>query len=276
MKVFIILLSVVLTACASKSSKEKSPAEKKAMIYYTEGTRQLVDQKYTKALKNLLEANRLLPNNTKICNNLGMAYYLKGNKERAIRYIQNAIQVDAKNTDARINLATIYMNQGRLQLAENQYKVILEDLVYEGQFKTYYNLGVLSKKRARTQEAIKYFKKSLDINEGYCPAHYELGKIAMSAGAYPKAYQYFKDAGMGVCYNNPEPFYMQAMALIKLGRFEQAQNKLESIMGRFDKGRFAILARKKLSMLRNMKKSRAQDNLKATLKLHEDLSTPDF
>ena len=98
----------------------------------------------------------------------------------------------------------------------------------------------------------------------------------MSAGAYPKAYQYFKDAGMGVCYNNPEPFYMQAMALIKLGRFEQAQNKLESIMGRFDKGRYGVLARKKLSMLRNMKNTRAQEDLKATLKLQEDLSTPDF
>lgn len=276
MKVLVILLSVFLTACASKKTKEQSPAEKKAMIYYTEGTRQLVAKEYTKALKNLLEANRLLPNNTKICNNLGMAFYLKGNKERAISYIQNAIQVDSKNTDARINLATIYMNQGQLELAENQYKLILKDLVYEGQYKTYYNLGILSNKRRDSQQAIKYFKKSVDINENYCPSYFQLGKIAMDAGAYPKAYEYFKEAGMGVCYNTPEPTYMQAMALIKLGRFEQAQNKLESIMGRFDKGRYAVLARKKLSMLRNMKSTRAQDDLNATLKLQEDLSTPDF
>lgn len=277
MKVLILSLSIILSACASKTAvKEKSPAEKKAMIYYSEGTRQLVAKEYTKALRNLLEANRYSPNDSQICNNLGMAYYLKGNKERAILYIQKAIEIDPKNTDARINLATIFMNQGRLQLAENQYQMILKDLVYEGQYKTYYNLGILYKKRGKTQKAIQYFKQSLSTSEGYCPSHYELGKIAMNAGAYSKAYQYFKDAGMGVCYKNPEPFYMQATALIKLGRFESAQNVLESIIGRFDKGRYSILARKKLSMIRSMQNNRKKDNIEATLKLQEDLSTPDF
>lgn len=276
MKFLLIILSIFLTSCASNKEVEKSPTQKKALIYYSEGTQQLGKREYTKALKNLLEANKLSPENTQINNNLGMAYYFKGNKELAISYIKKAIKLDPKNTKARNNLASIHMNMNNLNLAEKQYKEILKDLVYEGQFNTYYNLGILNLKKGQKQQAINYFKQSINTYENYCPAHYELGKIAMDAGSYEKALQYFKDAGLGVCYNNPEPMYMQAMAMIKLGKYNRAQEKLETILGRFEKSKYSILARKKLSQIRGLNQSKAQDDIKATLKIEKDLSTTDF
>lgn len=276
MKSFLIIFTALLVSCASQNTEEKTPAEKKAMIYYGEGTQQLINKEYTKALKNLMEANVLQPNDSKIMNNLGMAFFFKGNKQRAIEYINRSIELDNKNTDARINLATIHMNMGQLNQAEVQYKEILKDLVYEGQFKTYYNLGILNLKKGQKHQAINYFKQSINTFENYCPAHYELGKIALEAGSYEKALQYFKDAGMGVCYNNPEPIYMQGLALIKLGQYVKAQEKLETILGRFEKSQYAVLARKKLSLIRKMSQSNSQDNIKATFKIEEDLSSADF
>lgn len=276
MKFLLIILSVILASCASQKDIEKTPTQKKAMIYYSEGTQQLINQEYTKALKNLLEANKLLPNDSKITNNLGMAFFFKGNKQRAVSYIKKSIELDKTNTDARINLATIHMNMGELGLAEVQYKEILKDLIYEGQFKTYYNLGILNLKRGQKHQAINYFKQSINTFENYCPSHFELGKIAMDSGSYEKALQYFKDAGMGVCYNNPEPIYMQSLALIKLGQYSKAQDKLEAILGRFEKSKYAVMARKKLSLIREMAQSKSQDNIKASFKIENDLVTPDF
>ncbi len=73
----LVLNILVLTACSSKKADIKS---KQAELYFGAGTQSLMDQQYTEALKNLLEANKLDPENSDILNNLGMAYFFKGEK----------------------------------------------------------------------------------------------------------------------------------------------------------------------------------------------------
>jgi type IV pilus assembly protein PilF len=277
LKALLLVSILILTSCASNKKDDDRPIhEKKASIYYGYGTHHLVKKQYTKALKNLMEANRLNPNDTKIHNNLGMAYYFKKNPDRAIRHIKKAIELDKKNTDARINLATIYLQQNKLNKAEDQYKLVLEDLVYEGQYKTYYNLGLLALKRNQKLQAINYFKQSINLMENYCPSHYQMGRLSYQAGSYSKALEHFKSAGLGTCYNNPKPFYMQALTYIKMGKFEMAQNRLDDVMGRFDNTRYSALAKQKTTQIRNMTDFNTQDKVEARLNLQEDLSTPDF
>ncbi len=108
----------VLASCASQNKKELSSAQKKAKLYFSQGTRNLVAQDYTKALSNLMEAVALDPDNSEIHNNLGMAYFFKNSRQKAVAHIKRSIQLDHKNTDAKLNLATIYMNEGNLSQAE--------------------------------------------------------------------------------------------------------------------------------------------------------------
>ena len=127
-QLILVTIAFAFIGCASNKKEEKSAAIKKAEVYYGQGTRQLVDKNYTSALKHLLQANALDPNNTKTENNLAMAYHFKGRTDFAIKYLEKSIKSDTKITDARLNLATFYMSKNQYKEAELQYNHILDDL----------------------------------------------------------------------------------------------------------------------------------------------------
>lgn len=239
---------ILILSCSSNS--QKNTAEKRAEIYYNQGTADLINKDYTHALKNLLQAYALSPKDSRVSNNLGMAYYFKKDTEMAVRYVKKAIELDKNNADARMNLATIRMEQGNLAAAEEEYKQILKNLTYESQFRTYYNLGVISLKRKNYAQAVRYFRDSIEVNRQYCPSHYELGKIAYAQRDYDLALRKFKDAADGICYDNPEPQYMQALSMIKLGHYASARMRLEDILERFPKHKIANASKRELAILK--------------------------
>src|SRR5690606_15241113 len=108
---FFILAIWLVTGCSSQSIEK--PNEKKADLYYGQGTTDLYAKNYTQALKNLLKADELTPNNSKIQNNLGMAYYFKEQEKLALFHLTRAAEIDPTNTDAKMNIATIYFNSGK-------------------------------------------------------------------------------------------------------------------------------------------------------------------
>ena len=271
----LLVLSTFIVSCSSNKPKELSPRDKRANIYYGQGTRNLVDKEYTKALKNLLEANSLRSNDTKIHTNLGMAYYFKKNEKLAIKHLNYAIELDGKNTDARLNLATVLMNQGKYNEAEAQYQMILKDLVYEKQFRTYYNLGILELKRNNIPKAVEYFNSSINVEENYCPSFFQLGKVHFKQANYKKAMKMFVEASMGTCYENPEPHYMQAMTLVKLKRYGDATLKLEEMIEKFALTKFESIAQRALVRVNELKKKRYNDQMNAK-NYDRNILTPDF
>lgn len=276
MKTFfmILTLTLVMTSCSS-NNKKVSAKEKRAKIYYAQGTRNLVDKEYTKALKNLIESNTYVSDSTKTHTNLGMAYYFKKNKTLAINHLKHAIELDSKNTDARLNLATIYMEDNQLELAENHYQAILKDLVYEKQFRTYYNLGVLELRRGKIVKAQSYFKSSIDINENYCPSFFQLGKISYKKANYKRALKMYREATMGTCYENPEPHYLQALSLIKLKRYSDAKIKLEEMTEKFALTKYEAMAQRAIIKVNALKKSSIDQKMNAK-NYKRNILTPDF
>lgn len=271
----LLITLVIISACASNKPKELSVKDKRANIYYAQGTRNLVDKEYTKALKNLLEANSLREDDSKIHTNLGMAYFFKKNTKLALKHLQYAVELDNKNSNARLNIATIHMNQGRYDLAEEQYNFVLKDLVYEEQFRTYYNLGILELKRKNYDKAIEHFNASIGIDENYCPAYFQLGKIHFSKNNYKRAMKMFVEATMGTCFNSPEPHYMQAMTMVKMKRFGDATIKLEQMIEKFALTKFEAIARRALVRVNKLKKQRYDNQMNAK-NFNRNILTPDF
>ena len=263
MKLLISLFILTqFVSCSSTPKGEKTPEEKKAEIYYNQGTQQMMDQEYTQALKNLLSAKNLSPNDDRINNNLGMAFYFKGAKNRAIKYIKKALELNPKNTDAKMNLATIYLQEKKYAQAEGMYLQVLDDLTYEGQYKTYYNLGLLNLKLNQETKAINYFKQSVNVSNSYCPSHFQLGDIYFKRKDYKKALNSYRDAGLGVCFEKPEPIYKQALSLIKLKRYESAKSKLEELVKRFAETKYERMAQAELDIINKRNESRLHEEMK--------------
>ncbi len=250
-----LLLVAVLFSLMSCASKPKE-MNKKAQIYFNAGTQSLMNRDYTEALNNLLKANELEKNSPEVLNNLGMAYYFKGDSTLALKCLKTTIELDPKNSDARTNIASIYFEEGRLDEAEALYKEVLKDLSYDKQARTYYNLGVLEyEKKNNPEQAEIYFKASIKETEDYCPSHYKLGSIYSGRREFHKAYRSYREATMGTCLNSAPAHYQQALVMIELRKFNDARIKLDEIQNRFAKTPYAVKARSKMMELDELEKN---------------------
>lgn len=270
-KVLPIMLSAfVLVSCASKKNTLEN---KQADLYFGAGTQSLMAGEYTEALKNLLQANKLRPNDDEILNNLGMAYYLKGERDLAVKTFEEALKINKENSDAKTNIASVYFKEKNYKQAEAIYKEVLRDLTYDKQARTYFNLGMIEVEHKRDiEKAEQYFKKSIQEDDNYCPASYQLGLIQYTRRQFNTALRSFKDASMGTCYNSPAPIYHQALTLIELGNLEDARIKLDEIETRFSKTPYAARARAKTIELNGINKNKMIE-AKSSSKM---LESPEF
>ncbi len=264
---FALFLSLIfLLGCSSTPKnefKEMTPQRKKAELYYDYGTAALVKQDYTKALTNLRKAIEIIEDDSRYHNNLGMAYYFKKDNRSAIKHLTRAIEIDPKNSDAKNNLASIYFYLGKFSQAEDLYIQVTKDLEYSKQFRVYYNLGLLNLKKNRTNKAISLLERSIKENKSYCPAHFQLGLLAYDDHNYHQAANYFENASLGNCADNPLPYYKQAEALSQLGEYGKALVKLEEVTERFPKSKEAVLAARRIQ---SIKVEKLRDNQDQALK----------
>lgn len=275
MKNLVILTITVFSLVSCSSTKKQSENDKKANLYYGQGTNLLLSKNYTKALKSLLAANRYKPNDSKTLNNLGMAYYFKKSPTNAKRFLKRAIEVDPKNSDARMNIATIYLKEKQILEAENQYKIVLEDLEYEYQFKTFYNLAAVEAVKGNKLQAKKYLQESIAVNNNYCPAHFKLGKLYFDEGNFKKSKKLFKEASMGLCYKLPEPHYYRALSMIKLNEYYEAQQVLESMTENFPMTKWEATAQSEIVRLKKINALENTNTMQAK-KSKRNFLTPDF
>lgn len=237
-----VVLFTILTSCANNELVDKTTEQKKAEIYYGQGTNDLVKKNYSQALVNLLKAKEFDPKDSQVRNNLGMAYYFREQLPLAEKELLKAIELDKKNTDAKVNLGTIYMEKNRNKEARVQYEKALEDLTYSSQFRTYYNLAILSLKDGDRASSFEYLFKSIKENEEYCQAHFKLGELYIEEYKFKQALVSFQESAKGTCVSEPAPHYQQALALMNLNRVEEARIKLKEIIEKFPKTRFNTLA----------------------------------
>lgn len=241
-------LLTLLVSCASKQDKMK---RKQSELHFGAGTQALINRDYNSALSNLMKANELQPGQADILVNLAMAYYFKGHKDLAIRSLNEALKIDPKNSDALVNLASLHYEQNNILDSERLYKRVLEDLTYDKQARTYYNLSLIeSEKKKNYAAAEKYLHLSIKESSNYCPAHLKLGLIKYQQRKYKRALDSFKEASSGTCYEDPTPHFYLGLSLERLGRHGEARMKFEEVVNRFPSAPVAASARAKVIELR--------------------------
>jgi Tfp pilus assembly protein PilF len=243
--VFFIALALAF-GCASNQKKQQA---KLSEMHYGYGTDALMNKNYTEAITHLLKASELEPENSGIHNNLGMAYYFKGDLSMAEEHIQRAIKLDKKNTDALSNLGSLKFEKGDMVTAERLYKECLKDLTYEKTPRIYFNLSLVEMRKGNAAQIEAYLRMALKEDESYCPAWFQMGQIEYKQRQLKTALKSFRQAGMGTCANDPAPLYWQGVVMAELGDFIGARMKLDEVETRFARTSYGAMAREKISRL---------------------------
>lgn len=266
-----LFLAVVVSACSS--GKDLVGKSKKADIHYSYGTQALIEKNYTSAISHLMQAADHDPKNPEIQNNLGMAYYFKGEKELALKHIRLALELNPSNTDALVNLASLAFERGDLAGAEKYYLRALKDLGYEKHARTYYNLSLIEMRRKNTVKALALLESSLKEEENYCPAWFQKGMINYQLRRFKDAERNFHQAQLGICVNDPGPLYWHAATEIELGNYLNARMKLDDLMTRFGTTSYGAMAQQKISELNLLEKNPANNGGRSSSQLN---MTPSF
>lgn len=272
------LMALSITACSSNQLKEPTTEEKKAEAYYTRGTTELVNKNYVQALTFLLQAKELNSKDSKIRNNLGMAYFFREQISLAESELREAISLDEKNTDARLNLGSLYMSQNKIKEAREQFLKAEQDLTFSNQYRNFYNLAVLSLKEGDRRSAYEYLAKSIKEREDYCLSHFKLGELQAEEYRFKEALKSFQEAGKGTCVTEPAPLYQQAMALLNLNRNFEAKRKFQEVVDKFSSTKFGAMASVQLKKINN---TDSQPTTRATQteiirSSDESVETPNF
>ncbi len=248
-----IFLFLFLFACTS--AKKEKINDKLALVHYSEGTQQLVQRNYSKALSSLIKAHEIQPTNSKILNNLGMAFYFRKKKDQALKYLNLAVKHNPENFDALNNLASIYVKMGQLQKAKRVYLSIAKNLKYESQFRTYYNLGVIELAENNKKKAVEHFKESIEIYTYFCPSLIALGKLSLEKNSNSEALDYFSKSTMGQCHKYPAPHYYRGLTLYKLKDYKNSKKSFLYLKENFQDSSFLKKTNRYLSRISKLEKS---------------------
>jgi len=182
-------------------------------LFLNKGISYLDIGQYSNALKELLEAEKYYSGNPKVHYFLAMAYHGKGLKDKAIDELEKAVSLDENYSEAHNYLGTLYSDRAQWDAAIREFERALANPLYETPALAFYNMGwaYYSKKDYRNAllnyqqaltvdpltslrpqiekniglvygdqnfaaEAVKHFKKAVELDPALIDAHFLLGE----------------------------------------------------------------------------------------------------
>lgn len=115
-------------------------------------------------------------------NNLGVTYMTIGRPVKAIAHFKKAISLNKSYTAAYRNLAHAYTDMGLKDRAMKFSKMVLK--MDPSSYQTYCNMGYIYSDNGETDKAIEFFKKAKEIKRLSYEPYYALGSLYMKESRF--------------------------------------------------------------------------------------------
>ena len=160
--------------------------------HYFLGNVDIRGERYKEAAGELEKETELQPDIDKVWFQLGKAYVLGGEEDKAIAAFEKASAIDPTKSDSYMELAAIYEKRKDKAKSEEMYQKVIA--VDPGNAATvFFNLGVHAWNENKDKEAAQAFKKSIEIDPKYAPAHKELARVLTRLQDFPGAVQHYQE-----------------------------------------------------------------------------------
>lgn len=236
-----------LISCATQSSKEK---EELSNLHLRLAVENIKSEDYPSALKELLIAEDYYPKNPYVHANLGLVYFVREKYELSEKHYLYSLSLKSDFTEAKNNLARIYIELGKYDKAKKLLDEALEDLTYPNFAKTYTNYGILQFQLKNYEDAIKHLKKSLETDRENCFSQVYLGRSYLELKDLSSAILNL-DKAIFFCerISSDEAHYYSAIALFRNGQKSRAKFRFEEILRIFPNGKNSDKAKKMLDLI---------------------------
>lgn len=149
------MLAVGLSACANKARLRELAGN-----HVQVGTAYLGSGQYTSALKEFMEADKLVSDDPKTHYLLAISYHGKGMTDEAITELQRSLALDPNDPDVNNHLGAIYLEKGRWDDAIASFKKALANILYDTPSLSLYNMGRAYYEKREYDLAMKYYAEA--------------------------------------------------------------------------------------------------------------------
>jgi len=180
------------------------------------------------ALREYVEAVRIMPCNWKTLNNIGYVLKKVGRYEDAKIYYLEAMRINSQNNHvANLNIAIIFAEQGMISEAIEHYNEALR--IDNNCEEAHINLGNILAKWGENGEAINHFREALRINPYSFKAENNWGNALVIEGRVSGAIEHYEGA-LRINPEYAEAHYNLGMALAKEGRLDDAIGQFREVL----------------------------------------------
>lgn len=227
--IFLPLFLIFLSSCATINPAQN---KKESLIYYEMG-RNIIYHKDIKALPQafayLEHAKKLDPSNPRIYYMTGMAYRLRGEKEKAKNYFLQAIEKDKEFGDAYNALGISYAENNEFEKAIQCFTRLINNPAYPHPDLAYYNRASVYMKLKDWKKAEEDLEDAIVFsNEGNKDYLWSLSSLYISKKDYWKALIMMNKITAKFSMTDDIKYY-KGWCYIQLSLKERAKNILSSI-----------------------------------------------
>jgi type IV pilus biogenesis/stability protein PilW len=184
---------------------------------------------YTAALKNLLDAQKTLPNDPYLHDSMGLVYLARQRYDLAEHHFKTALTLKPDYILAKNNLGATYLRQKRWALAIQCFEDISGNLLYATPEVPLSNLGWAYYHQNMFKKAKQYFIESLDIRPDFLIALHGLASIYIETGDYSQSLDFLhhelaKNPGAAILHSDLAKTYAA------LKDFDNARNSWNKVL----------------------------------------------
>lgn len=154
----------------------------------------------------------------------GVALYQHGFLDQAAESFQQVIANKPDNANAYYNLGTLSLRRNRPEEAKSFLKKTVE--LRPNFAEAWNNLGMLAAQEGHSEEAIADFQESIKLQPAYYTAHMNLGNVYRRQRAFDEAYESLSRAA-SLRPDDPDVQYSLGMLFAQQSKLEQAAQHLE-------------------------------------------------
>ncbi|MCK5127165.1 MAG: tetratricopeptide repeat protein [candidate division Zixibacteria bacterium] len=160
---------------------------------------------------------------------LGCAYFAKGDAEKSIRHIKEALYLSPKNADWRYTLSKVYKNVGQEQ--ESSRLIIEAAQRHSINAEIYFEAGNIYFEQNEIENAIEMYNKALAVDSGHFNSLNNLGNCYFKSEQYDRACAIYEQ----VVAKSPEHIIAYRNLGLSYARCGKSQDGLKFLMSYSDK-----------------------------------------
>ena len=242
-------IALLLTTAAGCTTPKKNRDAATARLRL--GTTFLQQGNYHSALRELLEADNLDPDDAFTQNNLGLTYFMLEKFDLSAERLERAVKLRPLYSEARNNYGRVLIEVGKYDEAVKQFQHVLADLTYPDPAKVWANMGLAHFRAGAFAEAKRDLSESIRVNRNYCIAHTLYGRTLLELGELQPAATALDNAVV-ICKSSKfdEPYYYSGLTYYKLGRTSTAVARMEEVIKLYPEGRYAKKAESLLQLMK--------------------------